>query len=259
MFSGTKEAFKIGEGIVSETQETTVKEFRLFGCTDGIKLRLIDTQGLSDTSGDHADISHIKNMVEVIKLLQSIDLFLICLDGTNPRFTPYVQNVISLFIQIFPDFLYHSVLVFNKWTTPNIQKVNNFTMEYQDLFSKKFQRKNMPCYFIDSFFFFAILRDNQDGTQSVRELHPNIKERTDNQVMNLISYLIVKNSQCDVRSIVAHITSLSHLNNEIQCVNEAILEANENHQLEINHLASQFQQRVAQLNSNYQNQLANLK
>ncbi len=190
-------------------------------------------------------------MVEVIKLLESIDLFLICLDGTNPRFTSYVQNVISLFTQIFPDFLYHSVLVFNKWTTPNIQKVNDFTMQYLDLFSKKFQRKNIPCYFIDSFFFLSILRDdNQDGTQSVRELHPNIKERTDNQVMNLISYLIVKNSQCDVRNIVSHITALSHLNNEIQHVNEAILEANQNHQLEINNLACQFQQSIAQLNSN---------
>jgi predicted GTPase len=95
MLAYNQNAFKVGdEGtsqtqLTSETQLTVYKEFKFMGKPDGIKLRLVDTQGLSDTGGDTKDMQHIKNMVERIRELETIDLFLLCLDGMNPRFTAY--------------------------------------------------------------------------------------------------------------------------------------------------------------------------
>ena len=82
---------------------------------EGVKLNLIDTQGLSDGAGYSQGMNHIKNMVEKIKEFESIDLFLLCLDGFNPRMVDYTKATINLFTQIFLGFLTHLVNVFNKW------------------------------------------------------------------------------------------------------------------------------------------------
>jgi hypothetical protein len=142
----------VGERACSETQLTVYKEFKFMGKPDGIKLRLVDTQGLSDTGGDTKDMQHIKNMVERIRELETIDMFLLCLDGTNPRISDYVRSTITLFSDIFPDFLYHTVLIFNKWTSPDPSKSSKLRLEYQNVFKNDYQQSNIPCFFIDSFF-----------------------------------------------------------------------------------------------------------
>ena len=101
MLAGNQDAFIVGERACSERQLTVYKEFKFMGKPDGIKLRLVDTQGLSDSGGDTKDMDHIKNMVARIRELETIDLFLLCLDGMNPRFTAYVQSTISLFARHF--------------------------------------------------------------------------------------------------------------------------------------------------------------
>ena len=60
-------------------------------------------------------MENIQNMVQRIRELEYIDLFIICFDGANPRFTAYAQSTLSLFSQMFgAKFLSHSVIVFNK-------------------------------------------------------------------------------------------------------------------------------------------------
>ena len=110
MFAGKRDAFQVGNLSASKTQLAESKLFKFMGQEDQIDLRLIDTQGLSDTGGDRTDMEHIKNMVDVIRELDYIDLFIICLDGQNPRFTPYIKETIKLFRNIFPQFLDHSVI-----------------------------------------------------------------------------------------------------------------------------------------------------
>ena len=127
MFAGNETAFKVGHNALSETQFTTHEVYHLMGKEDYPKTRLVDTQGLSDTGGDKSDMSHIVDMVKQIKELKEIDLFLLCLDGSNPRLTQYVKSIIILFRDIFPDFLSHTVLVFNKWTSPEPDKLNNLS------------------------------------------------------------------------------------------------------------------------------------
>ncbi len=152
MLAGSQGAFIVGDRAFSETQLTIYKEFRLMGKPDSIRVRLVDTQGLSDSGGDTKDMDHIKNMVARIRELETIDLFLLCLDGTNPRISDYVRSTIILFSDIFPDFLYHSVLVFNKWTSPDPKKLSRLRLEYQNVFKDDYEQSNIPCFFIDSFF-----------------------------------------------------------------------------------------------------------
>ena len=201
MFAGQEPLFVVGDNAVSETQVASSKVHRFLGKADGVQLRLVDTQGLSDTGGDSKDMSHIKNMVEYIKRLEHIDMFIICFDGMNPRFTAYAQSTISLFSQIFPDFLYHSVIVFNKWNVADKQRQINLRREYQNKIRNDYGMDKIPCYFIDSFFNRKMLRDNDDGTETVRYLHPNIQERTLSQLIELMNYLVLKGTTCDVRNI----------------------------------------------------------
>ena len=102
------------------------------GKESNILLRLIDTQGLSDTGGDKTDMVHIKNMVDTIRKLESIDLFLICLDGTNPRFTSYVRGTINLFSQD-----YYSDRLFVKVSG---EFKNSFTLDKDPIVTKLFSR-----------------------------------------------------------------------------------------------------------------------
>jgi predicted GTPase len=69
--------FEEGDTLFSETQITTSKLVQFKDKDGGFNLRLVDTQGISDTSGDQADMEHIKNMVDTIRKLNYVDLFII--------------------------------------------------------------------------------------------------------------------------------------------------------------------------------------
>ena len=206
-----KDVFKVGDGAMSETSLTSAQVHNLMDKSDGIRMRLIDTQGLSDSGGNSKDMEHIRNMVSYIRQEKSIDLFIICFDGLSPRFAGYTQSTVNLFRQIFPDFLQHTVLVFNKWTLPDENRMNTQRSEYQALFQREYGVASIPCFFIDSFFNRAMLRDNVDGSQSVRHLHPNIQARTQKQIDGIIQFLQAKPSFCDVRTIEAKNTEQEEL------------------------------------------------
>jgi predicted GTPase len=222
MFAGEQHAFKVGESVKSETQLTEHKVFNALGDETRFKIRLVDTQGLSDGAGDQKDMEHIKNIVKSIRDLEHIDLFILCLDSTNPRLADYVKSTIDLFIKIFPDFLDHTVLAFNKWTSPDIHKRNNLKFEYQEKFEILYQKEDLNCYFFDSYFNLKMLRDNDNGTQTVRDLHPDIKKRTMEQIESFLKYVVVKNTRCDVRRIKPHDTKWTASEKEkIEIIREA--------------------------------------
>ena len=221
MFAG-QDVYTVGESATSETQIAWSNVYPFMGKGDGVKLRLVDTQGLSDSGGDTKDMENIKQMVDYVRNIGHIDLFLLCLDGQNPRLTSYAKSTISLFRQIFPDFLYHTVLVFNKWTSPSEDKRKALKGEYQARFSADFDIPSIPCYFIDSYFNRKMLRDNDNSKPSVRRLHPDIQERTKSQVVELMGYLVLKDTVCDVRRIQAVNTEIARLTKEIESAkNEA--------------------------------------
>jgi predicted GTPase len=148
----TQQKFEVNQNAVNLANLTKYCEFHALGESNRPKLRLIDTQGLSDGRGDERDFENIKEIVEKLRNLEYIDLFLLCLDGPNPRLTHYVRTTVKLFQDMFPDFLSHAALVFNKWTSADINELNHRQNEYKQIFSSEYQTPNIPCYFIDSHF-----------------------------------------------------------------------------------------------------------
>ena len=233
MLAGEEDLFEVGDKATSQTHVASSKVHRFMGKSDALNLRLVDTQGLSDSGGDIKDMENIKNMVEFIKKLERVDLFIICFDGMNPRYTAYTQSTVSLFRNIFPDFIFHSVIVFNKWLTADRSKSVALKNEYQAIFKDDYGIESIPCFFIDSFFNRKMLRENDNGEQSVRYLHPNIQERTMSQIVEMMNYLVLKRSVCDVREIVPSDTEKAALIRDKEAV-----------QLEMNRKRVEFEKQM---------------
>jgi hypothetical protein len=229
------------------------------GKPDSIRVRLVDTQGLSDSGGDTKDMQHIKNMVERIRELETIDLFLLCLDGMNPRFTAYVQSTISLFSDIFPDFLHHTVLVFNKWISPNWIDKFSLKNQYQELVRNHFSFSNIPCFFIDSFFNLKMLRDNDDGTQTERYLHHSIQERTQTEINDLITHLTLKSNKCSVKKIIPQNTVTFQRQQEILASLRQIRLQQEEKDREAERIRIENEQRQVEINRQAQIQMQNIQ
>ena len=84
-------------------------------------MRIFNTRVTSDSGG--GDRQHIAdNTLTTSDSSTPLELFKLCFDGMKPRFTSYIHNNITDFNEIFPDFLYHTVLVINKWTQPHEEK-----------------------------------------------------------------------------------------------------------------------------------------
>ena len=104
MLAGREETFKEGDGAMSETALATAKDCRLLGDPRGLRLRLVDTQGLSDSAGTAEDTRHLKEMVAFIRRERTVDLFIVCFDGSSPRFSSYARAMVDVFSDIFPSF-----------------------------------------------------------------------------------------------------------------------------------------------------------
>ena len=151
-FVGSKNTFEEGIGANSVTQKTEKKLCRLQ--ETGEELMLCDTQGLSDSQG--LDNNHIKQMVEELKTLDHLNMVVIVINGTNVRFSVYLQETLKLFINIFKiGVLNHLVIVFTHWniTQYDEEKEKRIEKEYNDKFRGMFNvTNNIPCFFLDSCF-----------------------------------------------------------------------------------------------------------
>jgi hypothetical protein len=214
----TIEMYPVGHGVESKTQSTIFndKPFTFLGKPNEIKIKLVDTQGIDDSSGDQVDNEHIKNMVSVIRRLKQIDLFLLCLEETNPRFTGSIQNTISYFDNIFPHFFQHTVVIFNKSTSPNLEMKQNIKLSIQTIMNEKYKIDNLACFFIDSYYNIKMDRYNDDGTISNRYLNEKIQSITHEQVMALKECLIRKETRCDVINIEPKSTVISGLLKDLE-------------------------------------------
>ena len=141
--------FQESDKATSETKLASAKQYEW--CGKGPKTIFCDTQGLSDTQG--ADTKQIKQMIEEVKKLKTVDLFIIAIHGDDPRFTDYTRSAVQLFIDMFgSDFLSHSAIVFTKWygMVKSVTQETSRRAEFQKKFKDLFGYANIPCYFIDS-------------------------------------------------------------------------------------------------------------
>lgn len=180
---GNTNEFKVGEDAASQTREVDSKIKFYLGDPNEIKLCLIDTQGLFDPSGDKRDMENIRNMVNSIRRHKSINLFLYCVDEMNPRFTSYIQDTITLFDSIFPNFMEHMVLVFNKSRLENIKNRAMLINQWNDKFTQVLglpANKEIPCIFLDS------------------EISSEKQKEYDDQIEKLKNIITSKKKVCDV-------------------------------------------------------------
>ena len=222
---GSTNMFKVGEEADAQTQITVYNTNQLLfmGETNEINLCLVDTPGLCDGNGDEADVEHIKNIVERIRELKQIDLFILCLEYTNPRLTASVKSTIQLFMNIFPEFISHTVIVFNKSFNLNAdmrqKRLETFKIKIKELEPNS----GIAIFFIDSNF----TKSNETNDLSETE------KMKYNEIQELKNYLISKKNHCDVINIVPVQTErqimnerLRKLEEELENKRKEILEAN---------------------------------
>ena len=198
---GNMNEFPVGQGANAQTREVDSKFKQFLGDPKEIKLCLVDTQGLCDPDGDEKDIENIREMVQTIRRLQKVDLFLYCAEEVNPRFTPYIQETVSLFDAIFPDFLEHMALVFNKSSTKNIKNRDKLTNQWNDKFKRDFELpldRELPTFFFDS---------NVPASEQMSY---------DDQASKFKEYLINKKTSCDVVFIEPKPTARVALKEELE-------------------------------------------
>lgn len=201
MLGNTKE-FIVGEGANAQTKEVDAKYCTFLGQDNEIELCLIDTQGLFDPNGDAEDIKNVRSMVTMIRKFKQIDLFLYCIEANNPRFTTYIQETITLFDSIFPQFLDHTVLIFNKADIRSKSNRSNLTAQWQDKFIHIFGYgdidKKIPCFFLDSHV-------------------PAVEQKThDSQAYLLRDFIVDKGTSCDVINIEPKKTVRGQLNEDLE-------------------------------------------
>jgi GTPase SAR1 family protein len=197
---GNTNEFQVGEDSTSQTRQVDSKVKFFLGDPKEIKLCLIDTQGLFDTSGDQQDMENIRNMVTSIRRHKSIHLFFYCVDEMNPRFTTYIQDTITLFDSIFPNFMDHMVLVFNKSRLTNIKNREMLINQWKDKFSRVFGlpiNKEIPFVFLDS------------------NVSSNEQKSHDDQAEILKNIIISKKKACDVIHIEPKCTVRVKLREEL--------------------------------------------
>ena len=108
--------FPTSEEMESCTNKTTAKEVFWRGDPD-FKFTLIDTPGLNDPEPGR-DTINIAEMISELKKLRNITLFLIMINGSNPRFDQSLIAMLKLFIDMFGEgFLENNtVFVFSNWS-----------------------------------------------------------------------------------------------------------------------------------------------
>jgi len=203
MLSGKEDELKVNNDAINYANVIESKVFNAMGENKYPKLRLIDTQGLSDCRGDDIDYENIKNIVQKMRELEYIDLFLLCLEGPNPRLTQHVKATVQLFKDTFPQFLDHTVIIFNKWTEADIEKLKKRKKEYQEIFKNDYQKEYIPFYFIDSNFNREIVRYDQNGDPKKAKLPQNLQDKYMAEIKLIFMYLRKKGSRCDVRNLEA--------------------------------------------------------
>ncbi len=110
----------------------------------------------------------------------------------------FLKTTVKLYKSIFDDFLEHTVIVFNKWTSADPNESQYREKQYQDIFKNEYQKANIPCFFIDSHFNLEKIRYNENGDPQKLFLNKRIQQKTLDQIESLFLFLETKKIRCDV-------------------------------------------------------------
>ena len=110
----SSEEFKVSSGTESCTQEVRVKEDFFMG-NETKPITIVDTVGFDDASKESDDTETTALIRKLKNDLSHINLFVIVLDGNNPRIDKSQKDMLSLFAVVFGKaFWKHVLVVFTK-------------------------------------------------------------------------------------------------------------------------------------------------
>jgi predicted GTPase len=156
-------AFKVSDDIYPETKETKGD----FGINGAENLFVIDTPGINDTEGK--DKEYLEQMAEYVKKHNSLHSIIIVLNFEVDRLAIYLQDMLKIFIKMFPipNFWDHVGFVFThyysamkkkneakknlkieKFSEMIIDLMNNLKKIVKDIIIPK--RNNLRFYFVDT-------------------------------------------------------------------------------------------------------------
>ena len=152
--------FPVSDSMESCTNKTTLKTVKWRG--KDFEFNLIDTPGLNDPEPGRDKLNQ-KEMVEELTKLGHINVFLIVVNGSNPRFDHALIKMINLFIGMFgKDFLErNTVFEFSNWSYDTKSIKRRGPVKNEDFWTKAFNQQlgehlgsssNVPTVFIDALF-----------------------------------------------------------------------------------------------------------
>ena len=156
-----KEEFEVSDDIYSGTKETIRKISEIDS-----QISVVDTPGLQDSKG--RDKVHYEQMLKTIKDMKYLNLIVIVLNFTNPRFSFSIQYMIKFLCNVFPvNFGKHVAIVFTHYHHDYQMRINKkknidprtkvrtrYVPEIMKLISETTNEelvKGPPVYFLDSY------------------------------------------------------------------------------------------------------------
>ena len=156
-------SFKVSDDINSETKETR-GEYGINGAED---IFVIDTPGLQDTEEEDKKI--LWQMADYVRNHKSLNAIIIVLNFQTDRLSNYIQDMLKIFINMFPipnfwdhvsfvfTHYYNEMIEINEKKKPNkIEKFTNLIMELMKSFQKIIKditipnKSNFRFYFVDT-------------------------------------------------------------------------------------------------------------
>ncbi len=123
--SRTPNLFEAKDGAKSVTTETISKVVTLDIDGAATEVLLVDTPGLSDSQG--RDAAHLKQMVDVLKPLTNVKLFLVVFNSQAPRFDHPIQEILQVYQDSFGKHFWRNVMfAFTKWSMGGEQLLTRF-------------------------------------------------------------------------------------------------------------------------------------
>ena len=180
------------------------------GKISNLNITLIDTPGFGDEM--KAEIKTINGLVEKLKHIQYVNVFLICFKESDNRINISMLRMLNLFQQMFGSkFWNHAVIEATHWShideSVNKRQYNeeNWTKKFNDHFRKTFHlTRDLDSVFIDSHY----EKTNQEEEKAFQE--------NTNELLELIQ----KSKKFETKDIEAVLPELAKLDQKLQDLKE---------------------------------------
>lgn len=209
-------AFKANDGTMADTKDTIVKMNEV----DGMKRWVIDTEGLDDENSINS--VQIQNLAKLMRNYErGINAFVIVLNGSHPRFSQGVKDIIKFTYNAFAtkEVLNHICIVFTNCDNPRfpnrsqkkkeyLKCIQNYLSEISSVPIKEIPE--IPIYFVDSY----AEEDNSETPENMIQFHGWVCSRTPLETKQFKKYVETefRTEKTEIRTRKFHRKEVCHHN-----------------------------------------------